>query len=46
MCYVPAWFGQRNSRKMVKAFSMIDNCSQGLFIIDKIIEDHGISGRY
>ena len=41
MCVVPVCVIHRNSRKMV----MLDNCSQGSFIKDEIIEDLGISGR-
>ena len=45
MCVVPVWVGHRNSRKMVKTYTMLDNCSQGPFIKDEIIEDLGISDR-
>ena len=45
MCVVPVWVGHRNSRKMVKTYAMLDNCSQGSFIKDEIIEDLGLSGR-
>ena len=44
MCVVPVWVGHRNSRKMVKTYAMLDNCSQGSFIKDEIIEDLGIPG--
>ena len=45
MCVVPVWVGHRNSRKMVKEFSMLDNYSQGSFIKDDITEYLGILGR-
>ena len=45
MCVVPVWVGHRNSRKMVKTYAVLGNCSQVSFINDKIIEDLGISGR-
>ena len=45
MCVAPVWVGHRNSRKMVKTYAMLGNCSQGSFIKDEIIEDLGISGR-
>ena len=44
ICVVPVWVGHRNSRKMVKTYAMLDNCSQGSFIKDEIIEDLGIPG--
>ena len=39
MCVVPVWVGHRNSRKMVKTYAMLDNCSQGSFIKNEIIKD-------
>ena len=45
MCVVPVWVGHRNSRKMVKTYAMLGNCSQGSFIKDEIIENLGISSR-
>ena len=30
---------------MIKAYAMLDNCSQGSFVKDEIIEDLGISDR-
>ena len=45
MCVVSVWVSHRNSRKMVKAYTMLDNCNQGSFIKDEIIEDLGMSGR-
>ena len=45
MCVVPVWVGHKNSRKMVKTYDMLDNCSQRSFIKDEIIEEIGISGR-
>ena len=44
MCVVPVWVGHRSSKKMVKAYAMLDNCSQRSFIKDEIIEDLGVSG--
>ena len=41
-CLVPVWVGQKNSIKMIKTYAMLDNCSQGSFIKDEIIEDLGI----
>ena len=45
MYVVPVWVGHRNSRKMVKMYVMLDNCSQGSFIKDEIFEEFAISGR-
>ena len=45
MCLVPVWVGNRNYRKKVKTYAMLDNCSQGSFIKDEIIEDLGILSR-
>ena len=39
MCVETVWVGHRNSRKMVKTYAMLDNCHQGSFIQDLIIED-------
>ena len=39
---VPVWVSRRNSRKMIKTYSMTDNCSQRTFIKDEIIENLGI----
>ena len=45
MCAVPIWVGQKNSTKMFKIYAMLDNCSQGSFIWDALIEDLRITGR-
>ena len=37
MCVTPIWLSHRNSRKMVKRYVILDNCSQGSFIKDEII---------
>ena len=42
MCVVPVWVGRRNYREMVKTYATLDNCSQGSFIKNQIIEDLGI----
>ena len=44
MCVVPVWIVHRKSRKMVKTYAMLDNCSLASFIKDEIVEDLGISG--
>ena len=45
MCIVAIWFGHKSSRKMVKTYAMLDNCSQGSFIKEEIIEELGITER-
>ena len=45
MCAVPIWVGHKNSRKMCKTYAMLDNCSQGSFIRNKLIEDLGKTER-
>ena len=45
MCIVAAWVGHKSSRKMVKAYAMLDNYSQGSFIKKETIEELGITGK-
>ena len=45
MCIVAVWVGHKSSRKMAKTYVMLDNCSHGSFIKEKIIEELGITGR-
>ena len=45
MFFVPIWVGHKNSNKIFKIFAMLDNCSQGSFIRDELIEDLWITGR-
>ena len=45
MCIVAVWVGHNSSSKMVKTYAMLDNCSQGSFIKEEIIEGLGITGR-
>ena len=45
MCVVPNWVGHKNLTKMFKAYVMLDNCSQGTFIRDELIEVLGITGQ-
>ena len=45
MCIVAVWVGHKSSRKMVKTYTMLDNCIQGSFIEEEIIEDLVINGR-
>ena len=45
MCITAVWVGHKSSRKMVKTYAMLDNCSQGFFINENIIEELGITGR-
>ena len=45
MCIVAVWIVHKSSRKMVKTYAILDNCSQGSFINEKIIEGLGITGR-
>ena len=45
MCIVAVWVGHKSSRKMVKTYSVLDNCSQGFFIKEEIIEELEITER-
>ena len=45
MCIVPVWVCHKSSSKMVKTYAMLDNCSQGSFIKEEIIEELGITGK-
>ena len=45
MYIVAILVGHKSSRKMVKTHEMLDNCSQGSFIKEEIIEELGITGR-
>ena len=45
MCMLPVLVGHINSRKTVKTYAMLDNCSQVSFVKVEIIEDLGRSGR-
>ena len=45
MCIVAVWVGHKSSRKMVKTYAMLDNCSQGSFIKEEITEELGITER-
>ena len=45
MCIVAVWVSHKSSRKMVKTYGMLDNCSKGSFIKEEIIEELGITGR-
>ena len=45
MCIVAVWVGHNSSSKMVKTYAMLDNCSQGSFIKEEIIEGLRITGR-
>ena len=45
MCIEAVWFGHKSSRKMVTRYAMLDNCSQGSFIKEEIIEEFEITGR-
>ena len=45
MCVIPIWVCQNNSKKMFKTYAMLDNCSQGSFIRDELIEGLGITRR-
>ena len=45
MCIVAVWVGHKSSKKMVKTYTVLDNCSQGSFIKEEIIEELGITGR-
>ena len=44
MCIVAVWVGHKSSRKMVKTYAMLDNCSKGSFIKEEIIEELVITG--
>ena len=45
MCIVAVWVGHKSSRKMVKTYAILDNCGQGFFINEEIIEGLGITER-
>ena len=45
MCIAPIWVDHKNSTKMLKTYAMLDNCNQGSFIRDELIEDLGITER-
>ena len=45
MCIEAVWFGHKSSRKMVARYAMLDNCSQGSFIKEEIIEELEITGK-
>ena len=45
MCIVAVWIVHKSSRKMVKTYAILDNCSQGFFINEEIIEGLGITER-
>ena len=45
MCVVPIWVGHKNSAKIFKTYTMLDNCSQGSFIRDELIEELEMTGR-
>ena len=39
------WVVHKNSTKMFKTYTILDNCSKGLFIRDELIEDLEITVR-
>ena len=43
MCITAVWVGHKSSRKMT--YAVLDNCSQGSFIKEEIIEELRITGR-
>ena len=45
MCVVAVWIGHKSSKKMVKTYAMLDNCSQGSFIKEEVIEELEITER-
>ena len=45
MCIVPVWVGHKGSRKMIKTYAMLDNCSQGSFIQEDLMKELDISGQ-
>ena len=44
MCVVPVKVRHKNSDKDIKAFAMVDTCSQGTFITTSLMEQLNISG--
>ena len=45
MCVVPIWVGYKNSTKIFKTYAILENCSQGSFIRDELVEELWITGR-
>ena len=45
MCIMAVWISCKSSRKMVKTYEVLHNCSQRCFIKEDIIEELGITGR-
>ena len=45
MCVVPIKITHAETKRKVSTFAMLDNCSQGSFIKNNIIEKPGASGR-
>ena len=45
MCVVPIKITHAETKREVSTFAMLDNCSQGSFIKNNIIEKPGASGR-
>ena len=44
MCVVPVQIHHADSSKVLDTYAMLDNCSQGTFVKEKIIEVLGITG--
>ena len=44
MCVVPVQIRHPDSNKILDTYAMLDNCSQGTFVKEEIIEALGIAG--
>ena len=44
MCIVPVKIKHGNNSKMVTTYAMLDNCSQGSFILGSVVKKLGIQG--
>ena len=45
MCIVPAQIKSQDTSKTVHPYSLLDSCSQGIFILDELATDLGISKK-
>ena len=45
MCVVPVNLTYGCSRKTVKTHALLDSCSQGIFMLEKLLQDLGVNGE-
>ena len=45
MCVVPVKLQHKESGKTIETFALLDSCSQGTFVLEKVVNNLGVKGR-